>query len=153
MNAYVLRLLCGAVVCALIRSICDRQIVKLLCGAYLAGLALSPVAQLEWELPDLDAIRREAQAAVSDGTRQAESAQDAIIKERCEAYILDEAAVLGLRLTVEVDVAQGKPAAAIMTGDVGAGDRQILSTQIARNLGIGKEAQTWFASYQSSLPP
>ncbi len=153
MSGYVLRLFCGCLVCALVQAICDRQIVKLLCGVYLAGLVLSPVADFDWKNLDISDIRREAETAVEAGQAQAADAFAAGIKERAEAYILDEAAALGLTVSAEVTVEAGLPAAVEVTGALGPGDRERLSGVIARNLGIGKEAQTWISPYQRVSPP
>ncbi len=153
MKAYVLRILVGAMICGIIRSLCDRKLVGLLCGIYLTALVLMPGRELRLELPDLDSFGADARASVEAGAAQAQNAEDAIIKQRCEAYILDEAAARSLSLSVEVMVEAGVPAAVRLEGSCSAGDREALARFISRNLGIGKEAQIWPSSYQSSLPP
>ncbi len=143
MRAYLLRLLCGSMVCALVRAISERQIVKLLCGAYLAALFLSPAVELDWELPDLEEIRRDAAAVVAEGAADAKEAESAVIKDRCEAYILDEAAALGLEVRAEVSVDSGRITSVAVYGCPEGQVRDALSQCIARDLGVGKEAQSW----------
>ncbi len=144
MKEYLLRLVCGSAACALVRSVWDSRVMKLLCGVYLAGLVLSPVVELDWELPEPADLQAQAESVVAQGASQAEQARDAGIKARCETYILEEAAALGLSVQAEVTVEQGLPTAVVLTGT----EDDRLSQRIAQNLGIGKEAQTW-----GSLPP
>ncbi len=151
MSGYLIRILCASMVCSLVRAICDRSVVKLLCGVYLAGIVLSPAVELQWELPDLEEIRREAEEIAADGVRDAKEAEAEVIKERCEAYILDEAAALGLQMDVQVTVEEGLPVVVTMTGCPDSRMQEILAERIHRDLGVGKEGQIWL--YQSSSPP
>lgn len=152
---YLLRLICGAFVCALVLAIAGDGpgggIRKLVAGVFLAFLALSPLGEMELPRLDLEEYRQAAEAAVREGTDQADDARFDIISHNCEAYILNKAAELDLSLTVQVHLdGEGMPDAVTLTGPVSPAERENLSSCIARDLGLGKEAQTWIDPYQSS---
>ena len=71
----------------------------------------------------------------------------AIIKEKCETYILDKAAELGLALTAEVTVGGEAvypyPVSVQLTGTPNAEQKLQMQRYIERELAIAKEEQTW----------
>lgn len=154
-SSYLLRLICAAFLSALVLAIggdgAGKGMRQFLCGLFLALTALSPLGTMELPELDLEVYREDAGAAVSDGIYQAQSAQNEIITERCEAYIFNKAAELGLSLDVKVTLdEEGIPASVTLTGQASPAELEELSGCIARDLGVGKEAQTWNIPYQSS---
>lgn len=153
MRAYLLRLICAAIVCALIRAVSGERkgLRQMLCAVYLVLTALSPMGDLE--LPELDpsGLIRDAETAARTGADLAMEEQAGIISEACEAYIWNKAAELGLELTVRVELnGDLTPRAVTLTGAASPLERQSMTDSITRDLGLGKEAVTWTDPHQSS---
>lgn len=150
--SYVLKLCCGAVICALILSITGSngpggRLRVMLCGLFLAFLAISPLREL-----DLDELRytdpgisAQAERITQAGTAQAKEAMAAIIKDQCGAYILNKAAELELSLTVELtlDPDSGAPVSAILSGSAAPYEKEVLSDYITQTLGIERSGIQW----------
>lgn len=154
-SGYLMKVICAAIVCALVGAIAGdgpgQRVRKLIAGVFLALTVLSPMGETELPRIDTDRLNADAQAAVRDGTDQAELARNDIISEACEAYILNKADELGLQMQVRVTLdEEGLPASAELTGKASPLERETLSSCIARDLGLGKEAQIWNDPYQSS---
>ena len=70
-----------------------------------------------------------------------------IIKEQCEAYILDKAASRGVSLLVEIRLSEEGsypyPTGVTLRGHVLERDREALSVMIEEELGIPKDSQEW----------
>ncbi len=70
-----------------------------------------------------------------------------IIKQRCEAYILDKASDMGLELQVEVVLSEtGEypyPTAVKIEGSMTPEEHRILSRYISEELGLPREQQEW----------
>lgn len=155
MSGYLLRIICAAMVCALVESVgsdgAGKGLRKLMAGVFLALTVLAPLADVELPRLNTSQIHADADAAVREGIEQARQAKDAIISEALEAYIWNKADGLGLELTVRVTLdEQGLPKSVELSGAVSPADRQALSSCIARELGLGKEALIWNVSHQSS---
>lgn len=153
MNGYLTRLICAAMVCALIRALSgeNRGLLKMLCGIFLMLTVLSPVAGPVVPELDPDRFARDAEAAAREGADLARAEQEGIITEACEAYIWNKAAAMGLELTVRVELNEDLiPRAAVLKGEASPLERQSLTECITRDLGLGKEAVTWIDPYQSS---
>lgn len=152
LSAYLLRVICGALVCALVDGICRSSgLRRLTAGVFMMLTLLGPLGDFSLTELDLDHIRTEAQAAVRTGTGQMKKAQDAIITQSLEAYIWNKAADLGLQLQVCVTLdTQGLPQTVELTGTASPSDRQMLSAWIVRELGLGKEALVWISPHQSN---
>lgn len=153
MSAYLTRLICAAILCAVIRAMAGegQGIRKLICGMFLALTVLS--APIDLKLPDLDPdrIAREGQTAVQEGEEQAESAREAIIIEALGAYIWNKAAGLDLDLTVRLELAEDQtPDTVILTGTAAPGEQERLTEELVRELGIGEEDVIWIQPHQSS---
>lgn len=149
---YVFRLVCGAIVCGLILAITGTggpggKIRTMLCGMFLAVLALSPLTDLDLgDLGFLDpGITARAEELADAGDRAAKEAMAQIIKEQCEAYILNKADELSL--TVEADVAldpeTGVPASVRIRGLAQPYEREVLIDYIIRTLGIERSGIQW----------
>ena len=71
----------------------------------------------------------------------------ALIKEQCEAYILDKAAARGITLEAEIRLSgEGQypyPTGVTLYGQVSQSDREAISAIIAGDLGIPRESQEW----------
>lgn len=153
LSGYLMRLICAAIVCALIGSVAgsSQGLRRLIAGIFLTLTALSPVEDLKLPDLDLDRLRADAQRAVRDGTEQADHMQADIISEACRAYIWNKAAELGLELEVRLELdGECLPCSVELTGLASPLERQRLTETIVQDLGLGREDVTWKDPYQSS---
>ena len=151
-TAYILRLVCGALVCALLMSLTGAngpggKLRSLLCGLFLGYLALSPLVAL-----DLDGLRytdpgilAQAEELARSGEEAAREAMAGRISEACEAYILSKADELHLTLEAEVipDPVTGIPVAVRISGSAPPGDREALIRYITQTLGVERSGIQW----------
>ena len=151
MSAYLLRLICAALACGVIRAMAGEGFQRLICGVFLALTVLSLPRDLTLPEFDLDTIAREADSVVQYGREQAQSDGERIIIEALESYIWNEAAALDLLLTVRVELAEDlTPEAVELTGTAGPEQRQRLTQLLVRELGVREEDVIWTQSHQSS---
>ena len=153
MSGYLMRIVCAAMVCALVRAFSGegRGLRQLLCGVFLMLTVLTPAGELQ--LPQLSTqhLMDDARAAAQAGAEQAKEEQARIITEACEAYIWNKAAGLELELSVRVELGEDlTPEAVTLTGAASPLERQSLTDSIAGDLGLGKEAVIWIDPHQSS---
>jgi hypothetical protein len=97
---------------------------------------------LDWK----DEISIDGAYFASEGAMEANETYRQRIMEQTEAYILDEAEALNCTLTVKVTLSNGElpiPEKATITGEVSPYAKQVLSSMMAKQLGIEREAQTW----------
>lgn len=70
-----------------------------------------------------------------------------LIKDECEAYILDRARALGLDITAEIEMNNNEdypfPEMVIITGSISERDQNYISQIIENDLGIPIEKQEW----------
>lgn len=153
MSAYLMRLICAAIICALVRAIAGERagLLRLICGIFLALTALSVPVELELPEWDPDQIARQARAAASEGAESAQREREAIITEALQAYIEREAAGLDLSLTarVELDEAQ-MPTRIWLTGTAAPEAQRKLTDVLLRELGLEEGDVKWIEPHQSS---
>ena len=152
-RAYLLSVTAGAVLCAIVKSLCSvngscGKIVELICGLFLLFTVISPLHNVNLaRLPDvLPEIIRSGEDAVEEGKEYAEAARAAIIKSETEAYILSKAAEYGVALSADVTVSDTHPYGpehVCITGHFSAYLRNQLEQIIETELGIPKEEQQW----------
>ena len=155
MRAYLLRLICAALLTALVDALAGNGagsgIRKLTAGIFLTLVAFSLPGNLELPELDLQQYLRQAEIAVSEGEDQAASFRADIIRSSVSAYIGTKAGDLGLEVTAEVTLDEDfRPRAVVLTGAASPIERQELTDTLVRELGLTKEAVTWTGSNQSS---
>ena len=155
MRAYLLRLICAAILTALVDALAGsgagRGIRRLTAGIFLTLVAFSLPGRLDLPELDLELYLRQAEIAVSDGKEQASSAQADIISESLAAYIGTKAGELGLTVTAELRLDEElRPCAVVLTGTASPLQRQELTDTLVRELGLAKEAVTWTQMNQDS---
>lgn len=146
MRAYLLGVLCAAFLCSIVTSIggAGQGTRKLLCSVFLALSLLHPLGSLELPQLSLDPFRDEAEKAVQYGQTQARDAQNDIITDALEAYILTKASELDLTVEASVTLtADGLPDSVTLTGRASPSEREALSSSITAALGLGKEDIRW----------
>lgn len=153
MSDYLMRLICAAILCAVIRSLAGegQGIRKLICGVFLALTVLSVPVDLKLPELEYDRIAREAHAAVQQGEEQAKTSREAIITEALGSYIWNIAAGLDLDVTVQLELAEDlTPDTVILTGAASSRDQERLARELSRELGIGEEDVIWIQPHESS---
>ena len=152
MSDYLLRLICAAILCALVEALSGTGgIRKLAAGIFLTLVAFS--IPVELELPKLDpaGLRRNAEIAASEGMEQAQTARADIITEALGAYVWSKAQALGLEVTAQIELdGELRPARLELTGEAPPRERELLVDTLTRDLGLTEEAVTWTQVYQSS---
>ena len=153
LRSYLLSVVAAAVVCWMVTSLLRKEgavgsLGRLLCGVFMTVTILSPV--VSWRLPDIgvytDSFSADAAEAVAVGKCVSSAAMAEIIKQQCEAYILDKADDFGARLTVTVSMTSDTvpmPCAVRISGEYSPYARLRLGEIIEEDLGIGEEAQVW----------
>lgn len=152
---YLLSLTAAAVLCGIITTLvpgkgASQKLVKLLSGLLLTLAALQPVARLDLNkfLTNWDFALSQGEYAAADGEIIARDAMAKLIKDNCEAYILDKATEFGLRITAQVSLNGEeipKPVSVVIVGSASPYAKSQLQRIISDDLGIPKEAQTWTA--------
>ena len=150
---YVISVAAAAILCGILKSILPGKdamagILRLITGIFLAFAVIKPLAQIELEdLPVLSSdYLSEARTASADGEKIAAEAMADIIKQPTEAYILDKARSLNLRLSVTVTVSDDTlpaPVGVRLSGSVSPYAKRCLARIIEEDLGIAKENQIW----------
>ena len=149
---YLLRLVCGAAVCSLLLTLTGSggpggKLRKVLCGMFLAYMAIAPLAELE--LGDLrytdPGITARAEELARSGEQSAREAMALSISGQCEAYILNKADELALEVEAEVtlDPESGIPVSVRISGSAAPYDRESLISYITRTLGIERSSIQW----------
>ena len=148
----MLRIISVSLICGFVTSLTGKSRtageIRLLCGCVLLITLLSDLKPL-LRIPAGDMIERsilEAKQQSLYGEQQARENMEAIIKDSCEAYILDKAEELAAPVTVQVELSDEDipvPCGAVITGHISGEAKAELSRILAEDLGISKEAQLW----------
>lgn len=153
MSAYLTRLLCAAILCALVDALCGEKggIRKLTAGIFLTLVAFSLPAQ--FDLPELqpDRFLSDARSAAAEGEDLARDARADIIIDALEAYVWNKAEAMGLQVEVHITLdADLRPSRAELTGAASPLERQELTDALVRELGLKEGDVVWTQSHQSS---
>ena len=150
---YLIGVTVAAILCGIVTSISGEKgflgsVMKLLTGLLMALTLVSPWVTIS--LNNLfgwtEDIQTNAGSITQEGQSSGEETYRRVIKERLEAYILDEARELGADLSVAVTLSQEGtpvPVAAELTGNVSPYLKQRLTLFLSSELGIEKEDQIW----------
>lgn len=156
MKAYIY----SVIVCILIASIltqmvsCSRhkKLIRLICGVYLAISIFRPISQINlttlWNRSSLRQFS--ADTYIAEGKKTAQEARETIIKDACEAYILDKAKTLGAEISIEFSLNEELyPVFAEIHAETDPAVQRQLQNILTTDLGIPKESQAWIW-YQES---
>lgn len=151
LRQYIISVVAAALLCGIVTGLMPQgrasQIIRMVCGLFLAYTVLAGLTGLDLQIPDWDVLAvTDARQAAALGESLGEAALTQVIKEQTEAYILDKAAALGLSLEVEVSLDESQvPQSVVLEGQASPYERQQLQNTIARELGIAKENQQWIS--------
>ena len=151
-RGYLLRLTAGAFLSAglsLIPKGTSKKAAAVLCGLVMLLLALTPLAQLDYEalsetISRLELEKEEARTGIEI---QNQDLVARIISGRVQAYILDKAASLGLTVTVELEMetrtATPYPKAVTIHGEANPAQKQQLQQYLEQTFAIPVQRQVW----------
>ena len=149
LRQYILSVVAAALLCGLVTGVMPsgraKQIIRMVCGLFLAYTVLQGLTGMEWRMPQwTDLAADDARQAAALGESIGEESRAKIISEQTRAYILDKAAALGLALEAEVTLDEGLvPRSVTIRGQAAPYERRQLQSTIALELGIPKEKQQW----------
>lgn len=151
LGEYIVSVSAAAFVCAIAGSLMpkgpSREILKLVCGLFLAFTVIQPVSHMEIpELSELtEGLTAEGDSASAAGEEMMEQAIRESIKEQLEAYILDKAESLGLTVSAEIRLHPDThyPKTVHLTGDAAPVLRQKLTEALSEDLDINQEDILW----------
>lgn len=151
-SAYVLRLCCGAMICAMLQTVCGSngagaRMRKTISALFLAFLALSPFKDFDIRDYAIAEFTFDEQGTLlaGEGAAQAQEVFSELISERYASYILSRAAELSLspEVSVELDEASGAPLAVTIRCEATPYEKSRLSEEIHQNLGIERSRILW----------
>lgn len=146
---YSISVVAAALLCGLVTGLMPggraKDIIKVVCGLFLAYTVLHGLTGTDWKMPSLtDITSDDARQAAALGESLGEDAMAQIIMEQTRAYILDKATALGLALEAEVTLEEDLvPGSVTLRGQAAPYERRQLQSIIALELGIPKERQQW----------
>lgn len=147
MQAYILRLVCAALISGTVLSLVtgerSRKAVKLLCGIFLTLTLLHPLSRLELGDCLLFDSGLGGEAYIQAGEKMAREAMASFIKAETEAYIQDKAMELGLQVEVILGQDPPVPVAAVVHGSPSPAEKARLEWILQEDLGIPKERVSW----------
>ena len=131
-----------------------RRLVRLICGIFLIISIFRPLVQIDWttwwDIADLRQFS--ADSYIADGKKTALQAQEIIIKDAFETYILDKAKNLGAEITVDFTLNEDLlPVFAEIQTEADPSVQKQLQDILTADLGIPKERQTWISCQESSI--
>lgn len=125
----------------------SKEILKLVCGLFLAFTVISPVSNIQ--IPELSDVaeswKAEGKEATLTGEEMAREEARQCITRELTAYILDKAAALGLTPEVQVTLHDETfhPTGITLTGEASPILRQRLSEILQNDLGLTQEDIIW----------
>lgn len=157
MSAALREYLMALVACALLAALASallpegaaRRAVCFACGLLTLVCAVRPLLRIDTQTlaRSISRLEMEQDAARTGVEVKNRELVSAIIKEKCETYILDKAAQLDLALSAEVTIGgvdgYPYPTAVRLTGEPTPEQKLQLQRYIERELAIPKEEQTW----------
>lgn len=150
---YLISVTAAALLCGILKTLIGEKgnsaaLVRLICGIFLALTVIRPLKQLN--LTDISllpsGLMAQARATSGEGADHTRQTTSEIIKQRCEAYILDKAQALGATVRVEIRISEDGeiiPVSSMITGNLSPYARNQLSSALEKDLGIAQEDQKW----------
>ena len=152
-RTYLLSVSISAIFVCLVTSIIPEGRVKK-AASYIGNMlllltVLSPVVRLDEQIVQsaVSRIERQMQTVQMHTSSDPSQRMNALIKERCETYILDKAMDLGMAIEVSVttqtDQVCPQPNGAAIVGDYSLMQQERLAEILEEDLGIPREEQQW----------
>ena len=153
LGKYILSVTAAAILFGILQSFISSKsscgvLLKLIGGLFLTFTIITPIADV-----NIDALfdtswdfTVQGTAAAAQGQEIAQEEFQGIIKQKCEAYILDKAEAYHAQLEVEVTLNQDDmpiPTAVRLQGSVSPYTKTSLQQWLEEDMGIPKENQVW----------
>ena len=152
-RSYLLGVVAAAVFCGIATKLVNTKstvgiAIKLLAGFLMILSVVRPWAEIRMDdfLSWTDSIQTDGAFAVADGVQLADESYRQGIKQRIEAYVVDEAKAYDCQLTVDVilsEEALAVPLQIRLSGEASPYARQALTNLLSERLGIEREDLIW----------
>ena len=152
-RGYLLRItagaFAGAILLAALPKGTPRRVAAMLCGLLMLLLALTPLAELDYDslaeaISRLELEKEEARTGIEIQNQELVAS---IISGRVQTYILDKASSLGMQISVELEMetraATPYPSGVTIRGTVTPAQKQQLQTYLEQTFAIAPERQVW----------
>ena len=152
-RGYLLRItagaFAGAILLAALPKGTPRWVVAMLCGLLMLLLALTPLAELDYDslaeaISRLELEKEEARTGIEIQNQELVAS---IISGRVQTYILDKASSLGMQISVELEMetraATPYPSGVTIRGAATPTQKQQLQTYLEQTFAIAPERQVW----------
>lgn len=150
---YILNIIAAVIVCTVAKHLIgdknpSGKLIKVICGVFIAVTMIAPVVdfRIDRYIDNVEQYISEATACADTGNQIAEKEMTDIIKQKMEAYILDEADRLSVKLSADISLSQDGsmlPEKVVINGAVSPYNQKVLSEYIEERLGICRENQIW----------
>ena len=153
LGRYILSVTSAAILFGILQTLpgkkgCSAALVRLIGGLFLAFTVISSVSDVNLNevLDPACDFTAQGQAIAAQGHAESNNHLHSIIKEQCQAYILDKAMTYNAQLEVEVKLSRDEipvPAAVQLRGNVSPYARTVLQQWLQDEMGIPRENQQW----------
>ena len=153
---WIIGICVGALICSIARAIAPKGVsgsaVRLACGFITVALLVGPLREFDFEeyAFRIGEIRAEGGEYADEAISRGEENIKAVIEQRCEAYILDKAAELGIEnaaANVSAKITDGGkypyPYSVELGGEADGEQRKRLNSFIEGELGVPDGRQYW----------
>ena len=152
LTQYVLRLTCGAMICALLQAACgttghSTRIRQIISALFLLFIAITPLKELnlrDFSFNDIPYIEQGSHYA-EQGSEQAQTVLAELISEQYVSYILSRAAELSLspEVFILLDETTQMPVEVTLSCEATPSEKSKLTDVIHLNLGIERSSIHW----------
>ena len=150
---YILSVTAASILLGIAQTLVGKKggtaaLVRLIGGLFLTFTVIAPLADMDLNAA-FDApwdFAQQGGAIAAQGEQITRDKLQSIIKQRCEAYILDRANTLHAQLEVEVTLSQDDipiPTTVQLRGSVSPYAKKNLQAWLSDDMGIPKENQIW----------
>ena len=153
LGGYLYGIIAAAVICSVIMSIAPKakatkSLLGMLCGLFLLLSLLKPIKNIDFtNITNLENILEiDSNAIVEQGIESSSHSLREVIKEECEAYVVEKATQMGATISVDIQIAEGNtpvPTDATITGAISPYAKERLMDVLTEDLNIPKERLRW----------
>lgn len=153
---YIFSVICASGVCAIIAAVVPAgnttgKLMRIVCGVFMVVTFLSPVMTFDFDnvLRSWKYIQVDATNGVICGQEMSEEALSAIIIDKSQAYILQEANRMDISIEAMVELSDENPPVpykVVILGNVSPYHKQLLGNMLKNDLGILQENIIWQAT-------
>ena len=153
LSEYILSVTSAATIFSILQILLDKKsssavLLRFIGGLFLTFTVIAPVVDLDLDIMfDLPlTFVQEADTIAADGYESSRSELATVIKQECEAYILDKARTYQVEPDIEITLSNDDtpiPTRVQLSGSITPYAKKALETWIANEIGIPEENQIW----------